>query len=187
MKVCPMCGQGNADEAIFCEVCQSNIRDVPSETRVAEEPAEAAVYVKICRSCGTENADSEDRCQACGAFLTAVERTRKNPEIEVAPMKLTFASGADLILANRSQTLGVGYQDTSVWGEDPYASGAHLRLTWRGGKWLAEDISRNGTLRNGHPLPKGEKVALRNKDKLRAGRTVFQVEWEERRRRIQRL
>lgn len=187
MKVCPMCGQTNADEAVFCDVCQSNIRDVPSAPREDARETEAAIFVKICRTCGTENADGEDRCGRCGAFLTNVERTRKHTEIEVAPMKLTFASGAVLILANKRNVLGVGYQEESIWGNDPYVSGSHLRLTWKNGTWRAEDISRNGTKRNGVLLPKGEPVALRNKDRLQAGRTQFTVEWERANRRIQRL
>ncbi len=177
MKVCPMCGQENADEAIFCEVCQTNIRETPSAPRAAGEAAEAAIYVRICPACGAENPEAADRCGGCGAFLTTTERTRKNPETPVAPMKLTFASGAILIVANREQILGAKYQE-GILGRDPYVSGSHLRLVWRGGQWLAEDISRNGTTKNGCPLRKGERTALQPGDRLKIGRTTFVAAWE---------
>lgn len=179
MKVCPMCGHENPDDEVFCELCQTNIREVPSAPRGADLPEEPVVYVKICPNCRSENEPGEVRCRTCGAFLTGVERTRKQVHHHAAPMKLKFASGAVLILTGRETMLGSGYQDPVFWGGDPYVSQAHLRIRQRDGKWYGEDISRNGTRRNGRILPKGEPVLLQNGDRLEAGRTGIRVELQE--------
>jgi ribosomal protein L40E len=177
MKICPICGHENEDDAVFCEICRTGIRDVPPAEPGTVLAQPEPVWVKYCPACGAENPAESDRCR-CGAFLADAERVRKKEPDSEEPLKLTFASGAVVILTAKENILGREYQSDLVWDDDPYVSGAHLRIRRRGGKWYAQDISANGTERNGRPMPAGEAVLLGQKDRLRAGRTEFQVTFE---------
>lgn len=59
--------------------------------------------------------------------------------------------------------------DGSVLVEGFYVSGKHLVLRWQGGRLLAEDISKNGTIMNGEPLIKSQPIPVPDKAEFLLG------------------
>jgi pSer/pThr/pTyr-binding forkhead associated (FHA) protein len=102
------------------------------------------------------------------AILRVVEPVRAAWEMPVArsPMLLGRASEAE------------GYEpdfDMTFYDEGDYVSRRHVRITrGRGGYFIADLGSSNGTTVNGHVLASNRAYRLRNGDRIKVGLVVIQ-------------
>jgi len=159
----------------------------------APEAAPVAPAALTCPSCGAEYAAGADFCEFCGAVLpgsaavtpavTPAEPAKPMPATSVVALLrlVVAASGAELPLPDKAEII-VGREDpvTGVFpdvdltphgGEEGGVSRRHLKITKRGGEYLAEDLnSTNGTLLNRKRLTPGAAEVLHDGDSLRVGR-----------------
>jgi hypothetical protein len=142
----------------------------------AAKPRPAAPLIKTCPGCGGANRKSARFCVSCGrsfvpvrpAVLRVVEPVRAAWEMPVArrPMLLGRASEAE------------GYRpdfDMTFYDEGDYVSRRHARITkGRGGYFITDLNSSNGTTVNGQPLVPDHARLLRNGDWIKVGLVVIQ-------------
>jgi len=82
--------------------------------------------------------------------------------------QLVDDTGRIIELASRHRIGRDPWSDLVV--DDPGVSGAHAIVLWTGAAWAARDLgSRNGTVRDGQPMPVGEPVPLVEGTELRVG------------------
>jgi serine/threonine protein kinase len=131
---------------------------------------------KACPACGGANRPSARFCVGCGysfvplqpAVLRIVEPVRAAWEMPVAnsPMLLGRASEAE------------GYRpdfDMTFYDDGGYVSRRHARITrGRGGYFVMDLGSSNGTTVNGQPLVARHAYQLRNGDQIKVGLVVIQ-------------
>ena len=131
---------------------------------------------RACPACGRANSVSARFCVGCGhsfvpirpAILRIVEPVRAAWEMPVAhsPMLLGRASEAE------------GYRpdfDMTFYDDGDYVSRRHARITkGRGGFFVADLGSSNGTTVNGHSLAPHRAYLLRNGDRIKIGLVVIQ-------------
>jgi hypothetical protein len=144
---------------------------VQSHPAPAAKPQPAPPPTKPCPACGRANRASARFCVGCGhsfvavrpAILRVVEPVRAAWEMPVArnPMLLGRASEAE------------GYQpdfDMTFYDEGDYVSRRHARITkGRGGYFITDLDSSNGTTVNGQPLAPHRARQLRNGDRIKVG------------------
>jgi hypothetical protein len=138
-------------------------------------PRPAAPPTKPCPVCGRVNRKSSRFCVGCGhsfvpfrpAILRIVEPVRAAWEMPVArsPMLLGRASDAE------------GYRpdfDMTFYDDGGYVSRRHARITkGRGGYFITDLGSSNGTTVNGLSLTANHARLLRNGDKIKVGLVVI--------------
>ena len=139
-------------------------------------PKPAPPPTQACPACGRANKIGAKFCVGCGhsftpvrpAILRVVEPVRAAWEMPVArsPMLLGRASEAE------------GYEpdfDMTFYDEGDYVSRRHARITkGKGGYFVADLGSSNGTTVNGYPLTSGKAYLLRNGDRIKVGLVVLQ-------------
>lgn len=97
----------------------------------------------------------------------------RSAQLQVQQGDADFAAGAIIPLIAFT-TIGRAESNTIAIA-DPYASGEHALLAWRGGQWWLEDRdSRNGTLLN--ELPVDAPVIISHGDVIGIGQMRFQFE-----------
>ncbi len=140
------------------------------------KPRPAPVVTKTCPACQRVNQQSAAFCVGCGrsfgplrpAILRVVEPVRAAWEMPVArsPMMLGRASEAE------------GYTpdfDMTFYDEGDYVSRRHARITkGRGGYFIADLGSSNGTTLNGQTLISNRAYLLHNGDRFQVGLVVIQ-------------
>jgi len=140
------------------------------------KPAPQPAPTKSCPACGRSNKQSAGFCVGCGrtfgparpAILRVIEPVRAAWEMPVArsPMLLGRASEAE------------GYRpdfDMTFYDEGDYVSRRHARITeGRGGHFISDMGSSNGTTVNGFPLAPHRAYLLRNGDRIQVGLVVIQ-------------
>ena len=142
-------------------------------------PAPQPVPRKACPSCGRSNVQSARFCVGCGyalvppgrAILRIVEPVRAAWEMPVSqnPMLLGRASEAESYRPDF---------DMTFYDEGDYVSRRHARITrGRGGYFITDLASSNGTTVNGHPLSPRRAYQLRNGDRIQVGKVVIQFWW----------
>lgn len=152
-------------------------RPVPPQSgpQAAERPA-AAPAPKRCPACHRANRADARFCVGCGhafvplgrAILRVVEPVRAAWEMPVSrsPMLLGRASEAE------------GYRpdfDMTFYDEGDYVSRRHARITrGRGGYFVTDLGSSNGTTVNGQKLIPRRAYRLRNGDRVKVGLVVIQ-------------
>jgi serine/threonine protein kinase len=140
------------------------------------KPAPPPVTIKSCPSCNRANNMGARFCVGCGysfvpvqpAILRVVEPVRAAWEMPVArsPMLLGRASEAE----DYSPDF-----DMTFYDEGDYVSRRHARITkGRGGYFVADLGSSNGTTVNGHSLTPQRAYRLRNGDRVKVGLVVIQ-------------
>ncbi|MFN2289896.1 MAG: protein kinase domain-containing protein [Anaerolineae bacterium] len=161
----------------------------PQPVRAAAQPEPAApsparpvpqpVSRKACPSCGRSNIETARFCVGCGyalvppgrAILRIVEPVRAAWEMPVShnPMLLGRASDAE---AYRPDF------DMTFYDEGDHVSRRHARITrGRGGYFITDLASSNGTTVNGYPLLPHRAYQLRNGDRIQVGKVVIQFWW----------
>jgi len=131
---------------------------------------------KACPACGRANRQSASFCVGCGhsfvpvqpAVLRIVEPVRAAWEMPVAhsPMLLGRASEAESYRPDF---------DMTFYDDGGYVSRRHARITrGRGGYFVTDLGSSNGTTVNGRPLSARHAHALRNGDRIKVGLVVIQ-------------
>jgi hypothetical protein len=146
-------------------------RPKPQPKPVPPPPA-----TKNCPACGRANRKAARFCVGCGhsfvpvgrAILRVVEPVRAAWEMPVSrsPMLLGRASEAE------------GYEpdfDMTFYDEGDYVSRRHARITkGRGGYFVTDLGSSNGTIVNGQALAPHRVYRLRNGDRIKVGLVVIQ-------------
>ncbi len=144
--------------------------------RPAPAPTPPPVATKSCPACKRTNDKGARFCVGCGysfvpvqpAILRVVEPVRAAWEMPVArsPMLLGRASEAE------------GYTpdfDMTFYDDGDYVSRRHARITkGRGGYFITDLGSSNGTTVNGHSLASQRAYRLRNGDRFKVGLVVIQ-------------
>ena len=142
----------------------------------AAKPAPKPAPTKTCPSCGRANKKGAGFCVGCGhsfgparpAILRVIEPVRAAWEMPVAhsPMLLGRTSEAE------------GFQpdfDMTFYDEGDYVSRRHARISkGRGGYFIADLGSSNGTTVNGFSLEARRAYRLRNGDRIKVGLVVIQ-------------
>jgi eukaryotic-like serine/threonine-protein kinase len=139
-------------------------------------PAPVPVPTKACPACSRSNVQHARFCVGCGhafvapgqAILRVVEPVRAAWEMPVShnPTLLGRASEAE---AYRPDF------DMTFYDEGDYVSRRHARITrGRGGYFITDLASSNGTTVNGHPLVPHRAYRLRNGDRIKVGLVVIQ-------------
>jgi serine/threonine protein kinase len=142
--------------------------------KVQQQPS--APPAQPCPACGRANRAGARFCVACGhsfippqsAVLRVVEPVRAAWEMPVArsPMLLGRASEAE---AYRPDF------DMTFYDDGDYVSRRHARITrGRGGYFIADVGSSNGTTLNGRPLLPHRAHLLRDGDRIKVGLVVIQ-------------
>ncbi len=148
----------------------------PSAAVSAAKRSPAVPATKRCPACRRANKSSARFCVGCGhafvplgrAILRVVEPVRAAWEMPVQqnPMLLGRASEAE------------GYRpdfDMTFYDEGDYVSRRHARITsGRGGYFISDLGSSNGTTVNGQTLIPNRAYRLRNGDRIRVGLVVIQ-------------
>jgi hypothetical protein len=140
----------------------------------APRPAQAPV--KACPACGRANRQSARFCVGCGhsfvpvqpAVLRIVEPVRAAWEMPVAhsPMLLGRASEAESYRPDF---------DMTFYDDGGYVSRRHARITrGRGGYFITDMGSSNGTTVNGRTLVARHAHSLRNGDRIKVGLVVIE-------------
>jgi hypothetical protein len=148
-----------------------------SAPQVAPRPApKPALPARACPACGRENGGGARFCVGCGhsfvplrpAILRVVEPVRAAWEMPVArsPMLLGRASEAE------------DYQpdfDMTFYDDGDYVSRRHARISkGRGGYFITDLGSSNGTMVNGQYVMPRRAHPLRNGDRVKVGLVVIQ-------------
>lgn len=125
----------------------------------------------------SEGRPSEGRPAAAGRAPRAVREECPPPEDRTAPRQVVVVEGplrgTGLALGTAPVLVGRS-PDCSLVLDDDYASGRHLRLFPRDGRWWVEDLgSTNGTLLGREPL--GAPAPVEAGAQLRIGRTVLEL------------
>ena len=131
---------------------------------------------QLCPACGRANREAARFCVGCGhsfvplgpAVLRIVEPVRAAWEMPVAhnPMLLGRASEAENYWPDF---------DMTFYDEGDYVSRHHARITkGRGGYFITDLGSSNGTTVNGRPLVAHHAHLLRNSDQIKVGLVVIQ-------------
>jgi serine/threonine protein kinase len=142
----------------------------------APKPTPKPVSTKTCPSCGRSNKKSAGFCVGCGrafgparpAILRVIEPVRAAWEMPVArsPMLLGRSSEAE------------GFEpdfDMTFYDDGDYVSRRHARISkGRGGYFIADLGSSNGTTVNGFSLEPKRAYHLRNGDHIKVGLVVIQ-------------
>jgi serine/threonine protein kinase len=153
------------------------VRPAPAQRR-----AEPALLPSVtCSACGRASKGSARFCVRCGnpfgalgqAVLRVVQPVRAAWEMPVVrnPMLLGRASEAE------------GYRpdfDMTFYDEGDFVSRRHARITkGRGGYFVADLGSSNGTIVNGQLMTPGRTRLLRNGDRIKVGLVVieFRLRW----------
>ena len=144
--------------------------------RTAQPSTSRPPAVKPCPSCGRANKASARFCTGCGyalvplgrAILRVIEPVRAAWEMPFTqnPMLLGRASEAE------------GYRpdfDMTFYDEGDYVSRRHARISHgRGGYFITDLDSSNGTTVNGQALMPNRAYRLRNGDRIQVGLVVIQ-------------
>jgi len=139
-------------------------------------PAPSPAITRSCPACGRASKESARFCAGCGysfetlrpAILRIVEPVRAPWEMPVHrnPMMLGRASEAE------------GYRpdfDMTFYDEGNYVSRRHAHITTgRGGYFITDLGSSNGTSLNGRPLQPQRAYLLRHGDRIKVGLVVIQ-------------
>jgi serine/threonine protein kinase len=166
------------------------VAQVPAELQAQASPATSAPSrpvpvpaprpspppAKACPACGRANRQSARFCVSCGhsfvpvqpAVLRIIEPVRAAWEMPVArnPMLLGRASEAESYRPDF---------DMSFYDDGGYVSRRHARITkGRGGYFITDLGSSNGTTVNGRPLSARHAHLLRNGDRIKVGLVVIQ-------------
>lgn len=150
------------------------VQTKPGAALPPEKPALPARL--ICKACGQANKVNAHFCARCGqalgligeAVLRVIEPVRAAWEMPVSrnPMLLGRASEAE------------GYRpafDMSFYDEGNFVSRRHARITrGRGGTFVADLGSYNGTTVNGQLISPGRARLLRNGDRIKVGLVVIE-------------
>lgn len=139
-------------------------------------PKPAPVVTKVCPACQRANKQSAAFCVGCGrtfgplrpAILRVVEPVRAAWEMPVArsPMMLGRASEAEDYYPEF---------DMTFYDEGDYVSRRHARITQgKGGYFVADLGSSNGTTLNGQSLTPNHAYLLHNGDRIKVGLVVLQ-------------
>ncbi len=154
----------------------------PRQPQPAPMPAPVAksvprpVVTKPCPRCKRANRENARFCVGCGysfvplrpAILRVVEPVRAAWEMPVAhsPMMLGRASAAEEYYPDF---------DMTFYDEGDYVSRRHARITkGRGGYFIADLGSSNGTTLNGQILEPNRAYLLHNGDRIKVGLVVIQ-------------
>ena len=157
----------------------SQPRGKPAPSATAQPvpaPRPAPPPTKACPVCGRANRKEARFCVSCGhsfvpvrpAVLRVVEPVRAAWEMPVArsPMLLGRASEAESYRPDF---------DMTFYDEGDYVSRRHARITkGRGGYFITDLGSSNGTTVNGQPLAPHRVRLLRNGDRIKVGLVVIQ-------------
>jgi hypothetical protein len=141
-----------------------------------QPPPKALLVSKACPGCGRANRESARFCVYCGhslvpvppAILRVIEPVQTAWEMPIArnPMLLGRASEAE------------DYQpdfDMTFYDEGDYVSRRHARITkGRGGYFISDLGSSNGTTVNGQSLVPYRAHPLRNGDRIKVGLVAIQ-------------
>ncbi|MGD8791702.1 MAG: protein kinase [Anaerolineae bacterium] len=147
-----------------------------SAPRPKPQPSPPPPATRNCPACGRANLKTSRFCVGCGhafvpigrAILRVIEPVRAAWEMPVhrSPMLLGRASEAE------------GYEpdfDMTFYDEGDYVSRRHARITrGRGGYFVADLGSSNGTTVNGQTLAPRRAYRLRNGDRIKVGLVVIQ-------------
>jgi serine/threonine protein kinase len=158
---------------------QTVVRQKPVATSPRARPSTPTpvrVPAKSCPKCGRANKQQAQFCVGCGrvfgavrpAVLRVTEPVRAAWEMPVArsPMLLGRASEAENYRPDF---------DMTFYDEGDYVSRRHARITrGKGGYFVADLGSSNGTTVNGHSLKPNRAYLLRNGDKIKVGLVVIQ-------------
>jgi hypothetical protein len=147
-----------------------------AQPRPRPAPAPPPVTTKACPACKRSNSEAARFCVGCGysfvpvqpAILRVVEPVRAAWEMPVArsPMLLGRASEAESYTPDF---------DMTFYDDGDYVSRRHARITkGRGGYFITDLGSSNGTTVNGHSLTSQRAYRLRNGDRVKVGLVVIQ-------------
>jgi serine/threonine protein kinase len=154
----------------------SPVTSAPSRPVPVPAPRPSPPPAKACSACGRANRQSARFCVSCGhsfvpvqpAVLRIIEPVRAAWEMPVArsPMLLGRASEAESYRPDF---------DMTFYDDGGYVSRRHARITkGRGGYFITDLGSSNGTTVNGRPLIARQAHLLRNGDRLKVGLVVIQ-------------
>ncbi|MGD2205385.1 MAG: protein kinase [Anaerolineae bacterium] len=143
---------------------------------VPEKSAVPPTSTKSCRACGRVNKANAQFCVGCGrsfgplrpAILRVVEPVRAAWEMPIArnPMMLGRASEAEEYYPDF---------DMTFYDDGDYVSRRHARITkGRGGHFITDLGSSNGTTVNGEQLAPHRAHRLHNGDRIKVGLIVIQ-------------
>jgi serine/threonine protein kinase len=144
--------------------------------RPAPAPTPPPVTTKSCPACRRTNSQWARFCVGCGysfvsvqpAILRVIEPVRAAWEMPVArcPMLLGRASEVEGYIPDF---------DMTFYDDGDYVSRRHARITkGRGGYFITDLGSSNGTTVNGYPLTPQRAYRLRNGDRVKVGLVVIQ-------------
>jgi hypothetical protein len=176
----PAQAQAPIQAALAAAPASARVNPAPVPAQVAPAPVRAAppapLPTRRCPACGHVNDQSARFCVNCGesfvsvgrALLRVVEPVRAAWEMPVArsPMMLGRASEAESYYPDF---------DMTFYDEGDYVSRRHARITrGRGGYFISDLGSSNGTTLNGQELLPNRAYRLRNGDRFQVGLVVVQ-------------
>lgn len=79
-KMCPVCGEKNAEDAFNCINCDADLQSTQPMGDEEEKEPQTSRLVKICDQCGVENPSNANKCSNCRNDLYDVDAVEVGTE-----------------------------------------------------------------------------------------------------------